>query len=716
MKNTLQPQYDMFDITKYTPWINLLSKNNNIEIIIDNSFSHTAAINLQDVSKPKIILNPKRMKEKYNYSDEEIMFDIWHELWHLDEEADLQSTQKGKDIAQQRLQRLEAKWNLAESYHTLENVARDIRVNNTLISPQKLPILKNTCYTNYRDKMFQEHDYRNLPKHLQFVYTLIREAMVYDQKCAIAPEIRKVIKRLERSEVLSKAITWSLKERLETIRQYIEPIYANFLTEDIKNQEEKNQEEKNNKNTDNNQNNTKNQEWQNTDQSQQNPQQNNQQQSSENKNQPSSIPSKGAEKGKKSRIKQLMELLSWTTTPENNGSWENANPSHEENLSSQNQEEQGKNPFDELYQNIPQIPHILENELSPEDSEKLKQVIQEYYEEKNKIKTREELELENRVKNMGIDIRDKQKFQETLHQLKSYEQFLKQLSQVKDATTGDTVMEEIEHVFERIKSHRAKSRYISKWPVDIDHGYRLYAWAIASWLAEVQWWNTNPEMFEMDIKREKPEQLTGKFELTIIGDGSWSMEGTKNKQQKIAMLLILEALKRLHDRLSEERKNLKEGVEFQTQALMFMERMEGILHCKDLWSDFSDTERLKSYSTLDYADGWTNDFDGLQEIIDQMKGYSHEHLEEIHSSKTKKIIIVLSDGWSNNENKMKNKIKQLREMWVLVYGIGITSSGQPVVNLFSSTDTSLGFWQVCTQVQNLGQTIKDILWQHLEKL
>jgi hypothetical protein len=150
--------------------------------------------------------------------------------------------------------------------------------------------------------------------------------------------------------------------------------------------------------------------------------------------------------------------------------------------------------------------------------------------------------------------------------------------------------------------------------------------------------------------------------------------------------------------------------------LMFMERMTWVLHCKDLWSDFIDAERLHTYGVLDHANWWTNDFDGLQEIIDQMKWYSHEHLQEIQSWKTKKIIIILSDWGSNDAKKMKEKIKTLRDMWVLVYGVGITSSGSPIVDLFQSTDQSLGYGQVCSQVQDLAQTLKDILWLHLEKL
>jgi hypothetical protein len=80
MRNTPQTTYDSFDITKYTPWINLLSKNSNIEIVMDTTFSHTAGINLQNLQKPRITINPKLMKEKYEYSEEEIIFDIGHEL------------------------------------------------------------------------------------------------------------------------------------------------------------------------------------------------------------------------------------------------------------------------------------------------------------------------------------------------------------------------------------------------------------------------------------------------------------------------------------------------------------------------------------------------------------------------------------------------------------------------------------------------------------
>lgn len=54
--------------------------------------------------------------------------------------------------------------------------------------------------------MFKEKDYLNLPKHLQFDYTIIREKMVADEICTIDPHVRKIITRLKKSGILEKTI------------------------------------------------------------------------------------------------------------------------------------------------------------------------------------------------------------------------------------------------------------------------------------------------------------------------------------------------------------------------------------------------------------------------------------------------------------------------------------------------------------------------------
>jgi hypothetical protein len=65
-----------FDIVQYQPWIDFFAKNNNVQIVLDNNLQYPASINLQDTQNPIITLNPKLMKEKLNYTDQEIILDL----------------------------------------------------------------------------------------------------------------------------------------------------------------------------------------------------------------------------------------------------------------------------------------------------------------------------------------------------------------------------------------------------------------------------------------------------------------------------------------------------------------------------------------------------------------------------------------------------------------------------------------------------------------
>jgi hypothetical protein len=179
----------------------------------------------------------------------------------------------------------------------------------------------------------------------------------------------------------------------------------------------------------------------------------------------------------------------------------------------------------------------------------------------------------------------------------------------------------------------------------------------------------------------------------------------------------LEALKKLHDKLEVESYNLKQKIEFNTDWIMFLSSANWVNQFKNESSDFTDKERLNTYSTLDYC-SWndTNDYDALKQIIENLKQKSDEYLQNIKTWKVKKIVVVMSDWWSSDSSEMKKVIKILRNMWVLVYWIWITSSGKPIEELFNFDNKNLWFWQVCLNSQDLAQTLKDLLRFHLEKL
>lgn len=126
---------------------------------------------------------------------------------------------------------------------------------------------------------------------------------------------------------------------------------------------------------------------------------------------------------------------------------------------------------------------------------------------------------------MGVDPKtDPKGFEEAKRQLSEYLRFLRQLERLRDPETDESILDEIANTFQNIRSRRVKPRYRSKGPVDIDHGTRLHGSSIAQGVADILFGSDNPYMFEFDAKHEKIAELTGRFELTVVADGSGSMD------------------------------------------------------------------------------------------------------------------------------------------------------------------------------------------------
>jgi hypothetical protein len=108
-------------------------------------------------------------------------------------------------------------------------------------------------------------------------------------------------------------------------------------------------------------------------------------------------------------------------------------------------------------------------------------------------------------------------------------------------------------------------RYFSKSPVDLERGTRLFAGAIATGISDFYGGNESPEMFEMDARKEKIHEGAGNFEITILADGTGSMGGQRNIQQKKAILLVFEALKALHDKIHLNADQVSKLMNFKTE-------------------------------------------------------------------------------------------------------------------------------------------------------
>ena len=79
----------------------------------------------------------------------------------------------------------------------------------------------------------------------------------------------------------------------------------------------------------------------------------------------------------------------------------------------------------------------------------------------------------------------------------------------------------------------------------------------------------------------------------------------------------------------------------------------------------------------------------------------------------------MSDGGSDDSKKMKQEIQKARELGIITCGLGITSSGSPILDLFGQKQAEplankLGYGEVCDSPHELGQHIQELLLEHLE--
>jgi hypothetical protein len=126
------------------------------------------------------------------------------------------------------------------------NVFSDIAGNNLIhaVLPKTMPDVAEQLY---RDKLFQETDYSEIePRHLQFLYKLIRQEMVPDSQTIVLPEVNEAIAGLRDYQGKGDLVKYSTavaRSRREIMRpdekfriwtELIYPVYEKLLEQDKK--------------------------------------------------------------------------------------------------------------------------------------------------------------------------------------------------------------------------------------------------------------------------------------------------------------------------------------------------------------------------------------------------------------------------------------------------------------------------------------------------
>lgn len=176
--------------------------------------------------------DPKFFEEK-GYTPSQALFGAFHEIkCHLVETSELLDTPRGQGAHERLKDRIKSKPRL----HIWENCRTDVKGN--LAITRFAPSLAEDVEAVYREKLWPEKDLTSKPKHLQFMYSILRTAMVPDEEVTVNPAVQEAISKLRNvkgKDVIALA-TDPVQDPLLALRlseRYIEPVIEELYQEDL---------------------------------------------------------------------------------------------------------------------------------------------------------------------------------------------------------------------------------------------------------------------------------------------------------------------------------------------------------------------------------------------------------------------------------------------------------------------------------------------------
>lgn len=535
--------------------------------------------------------DPKFFEEK-GYTPSQALFGALHELkCHLVETAELLNATGGETAHKRLKTRIERKhW-----IRVWENCRTDIKGNLAIM--QFAPSLSEDVKTVYREKLWPETDLTDKPRHLQFMYAILRESMVPEEETKIDPTVREAINKLRSvkdRDVISLATNPSLDplSALRLSERYIEPIIEEFYEEDFKDKED--------------------------------------QQSKEGKGQGKS-----------------------------------------------------EDPFESDYQDYanrhpePMIDAEIEK----------------------KIKEAREQQSESNRQNAGYEEEhgvNKKDIDDYYQEYRKIEQYIEPLRQI----------------FRRIIEQRQISvRHLASLK---EEGVMIDPGLVAQTYMDVQAGIQNPRTMKDFEGILIDENIPTNFEITIVADRTGSMQyGAKIPEQRGSCVLLMEALKEFSD-IIEEQGPLAPHLGVRSEVVSFGDYPQRTETLKPLSKELSEKQRVEVFKSLAMADAGTNNeevlFAKIMSSIQQEAVADTAYLSKIKSGKLRKFVIVLTDGIVGNYAATRREVEKLRELGVVVAGVGMTIDGEDAVKTYAPDG------KVCYDVSKLPKTLEEMLSEYLGTL
>ena len=597
---------------------------------------------------PKIYIN-SRFYKKRGLSDAKTAFGTMHEVQHLLEKKQLLAEPGGDKIFRKYLEKLKS----SKAFNFLDNRVADLRENRAVVSStnEEFDKLRQSLY---KEDLVPEKDFTAEPRHIQFVEALSREAEVPDEECNISLEVRAKLDEV-------RAITGKDGRRLmdviadpDTSMSTRLILQDKFLVPAIKALLEKDKEDYKNR-------------------------------------------TKGGgdgkpEDGKSGEDKSGQESNAQNAENKKTGKWFK-------------RKSKGKKQKVEKSQNGE--PQESEKPLDP--NEIFKEAYERAAERVPNAVPLEEIEKafkswQEKLGESPVDRADKEyaeKLGVKTGDLRRYREIVASLENIKNPETGQSIIEELRDLFAKIIAKRLKPGQKPHYPVE--EGEDLVHPAEA--VSEVKAGNLEPKVWETHEVAEIKGKRFGEVEITLICDRSSSMtQGSKLPEQRRAAVLAMEALKDFSEQCEEEKTRVDKPLEIRSEVYSFQQNSDDSTPLKKMSAGLGEKERIDVAAAISSAPGGTTDFVPLETIE---KGLEEEARQKIKEGELKKIIIVFTDGESNDSGRVRNILEKLRGSGVVVIGVGITKDGQAALITYAPDA------RLAEKAEDLAGVLADLLKEHL---
>lgn len=565
--------------------------------------------------------------------------------------------------------------------HLLHNIFEDVLGNRRIVA--ELPFLEETKTNLYRERQFPQTDYRTLKDpqtgkeqelsaHTQFVYGFIRQMMVPDEEVTVSPEVQEALDKLrsfgdDKTDILDLVTTPTIEPRdhFKLMRQVVEPVYLELYRKDLEKETKKGKGQEGNS----------------------------QEQSGESQSQEKeeTQEKQGEQKKDKKwwdRLKKKKEKEAKNGTGKNKdekeGNGKEQKGEEKEKGSERTARQAAEKKFKEEYKTY-EDSHP--EPMSAKDEEKLMKTFEKIAKERGAKPSLDQSILEQWAREHNVSPED----------VIGYRNEYKEIA---------PLIAELREVFKQVVTKRVQRRWKVR-PQLQREGEEIEGGAVAEAYIESKS-GGEPRAFSEVERKQREEEGYGALDMTLVNDLSGSMtEGSKLEMDRKSKLLFLESLadfqKEIEQAEYENGTSVGLGVRTETRAFGDF----GDAELKRLSPDLSEKDRIAIWKKMHTAKGGTLDYLSLEEIL---KTLTPEDERQLKKKTRRKVIVVLSDGESENAERVQKNLKALREKGVIILGLGMTESGAAVQETYKPDA------EVIVDINKLPRAVQKVILQYTKDL